>query len=243
MSDDNLTTIGSYSQPYEAHLVKLRLAEHGIPAFIANEHTISINWLYSNALGGVKVQVPRDRAEEAKRILESDAAENIEPVFEDPITCPACGSPDTEPVTLRRFHVAIPLAISAVVTYLLGPAFLMLAFPFFFGGPGVLCHTCGKQTYIGKWPLSKIGTWAGLIVGGLALLLFLQAGYMAWGRDFTWEERDWDQDGETTVMEYLTSGFVEKVPGRREGCFDYYHRMPREKLKEECGFYSGLKMK
>ncbi|MCA9482968.1 MAG: DUF2007 domain-containing protein [Nitrospina sp.] len=243
MNDDNLTTIGSYSQPYEAHLVQQRLRDHGIPAFIANEHTISINWLYSNALGGVQVLVPSDRAEEARRILASDVTHSFEPVFEDPIPCPACGSPDTEPVTLRRFHVAIPLALSAVASYLLGPAFIMLAFPFFFGGPGLLCHTCGRRSYIGKWPLEKIGKWAVLALGGILLLLVVQAWFMAWGQEYAWEERDWNQNGETTVMEYLNSGFVVKVPGRREACFDYYHRVTREKLKEECGFHSGLKLR
>lgn len=243
MSVDNLTTIGSYSQPYEAHLVQQRLRDHGIPAFIANEHTISINWLYSNALGGVQVMVPSDRAEEARRILATNAGDHFEPVYEDPILCPACGSPDTEPVTLRRFHVAVPLLLSAVVSYLLGPAFIMLAFPFFFGGPGVQCHTCGRRSYTGKWPLGKIGKWFGLAAGGLLLLLCLQAWFLAWGQDYTWEERDWNQDGTTTTMEYLNSGFVAKVPANREGCFDYYHRVTREKLKEECDFHTRLEMR
>lgn len=55
---ENLVTIGRYNTPYEANMVKSLLESAGIPAFVADEHIIGMNWLYSNALGGVKVQVP-----------------------------------------------------------------------------------------------------------------------------------------------------------------------------------------
>lgn len=64
-----LVTIASYSMPYEAHIAKSRLDSEGIPAFMADEHTINMQWLYSNALGGVKLQVPEPYAEAAIEIL------------------------------------------------------------------------------------------------------------------------------------------------------------------------------
>ena len=239
---DTLETVGSYSQPYEAHIAQKRLRDSGIPAFLKNEHTISIDWLLSQALGGVKVMVPADRAAEARRVLETDAADHLDPTLEDPITCPICSSPDTEPATVRKFHSAWPFALSAVVFYFFGPEFIILVFPFFFGGPGVQCHTCQRKSYIGKWPLARVGKVLGLGTAILAVLLFLQTLFTAWNKDFKTGERDWNLDGETTLSEYLESAFVIKVPTDRADCFEYYQQITREKLKTECGFGPGPRM-
>jgi hypothetical protein len=92
---ENLVTVGRYSTPYEANMVKSRLESEGIPAFIADEYTIGMNWLYSNALGGVKVRVPESLASEALQILapeiEPSATCNLEAE-----ACPKCGSKNTE---------------------------------------------------------------------------------------------------------------------------------------------------
>lgn len=237
---DHLVTVATYSQPYEAHLAQQRLQEAGIPAFIANEHTISINWLYSNALGGVQVLVPEDRAEEARRLLAEEPLGELPPDYEDPILCPKCGSYDTEPVTVRKVHVWIPLLLSAAVFFLFGPAFILLVFPLFFGGSGVLCHTCGKTSYVGRWPLSRIGWLVGLPVLLVTLVFFLQVAYTAWQQNLSWEERDWNQDGRTTWKEYLESAFVLKQPTANPGCYDYINKWTREKIKTECPGFSPL---
>ena len=64
-------TIATYNMPYQAHLAKARLEAADIPVTIRDEHLISINQLYSPALGGVKVQVPEDKLKEAQEILDS----------------------------------------------------------------------------------------------------------------------------------------------------------------------------
>lgn len=101
-----LVTIASFNMPYQAHLAKTRLEAADIPVFIRDEHTISINQLYSPALGGVKVQVPEDRLKEARDILDSvpdielqDEEALSAPIPAEPgpkhprsIECPHCGS-------------------------------------------------------------------------------------------------------------------------------------------------------
>lgn len=62
--------IKSYSYPYETQIAKARLTSVGIPAIIENEHTINMDWLYSNALSGVRIAVADDRIEVAKFLLE-----------------------------------------------------------------------------------------------------------------------------------------------------------------------------
>lgn len=64
-----LITVATFSFPHEAHFAKMRLDAEGIPAFIADEHTINMQWLYSNAMGGVRLQVPSECAEDALRVL------------------------------------------------------------------------------------------------------------------------------------------------------------------------------
>ena len=67
-----LTTVARYSLPYEAHLARARLESEGIPAFVADEHTINMQWLYSDALGGVRLQVPEPWALRALSVLAED---------------------------------------------------------------------------------------------------------------------------------------------------------------------------
>jgi hypothetical protein len=67
--EEKLVTVAVFQTPYEAGLAKAKLEASGIPAFVADEFTIGSNPLYSNALGGVKVQVPASCAEEASELL------------------------------------------------------------------------------------------------------------------------------------------------------------------------------
>ena len=92
MNESRLTTIASFSFPHEAQLAKTSLDAAGIPAFIADENTINMQWLYSNALGGVKLQVPFQFAEKATEILSQDlSAQTEEECGKNEITCQKCG--------------------------------------------------------------------------------------------------------------------------------------------------------
>ncbi len=78
----------SYSTPGEAQSVVVRLQSAGIGAVLRDQHTVEFNWLISNAIGGVKVEVPDEEYEDALLLLG-------EPLL-DPglVVCPACGSGD-----------------------------------------------------------------------------------------------------------------------------------------------------
>ncbi|MGY7478107.1 DUF2007 domain-containing protein, partial [Klebsiella pneumoniae] len=64
--------VKTFSFPYEAQIAKTQLESFGITAYIANEHTIKLDWFYSNALGGVRLLVPENYVDEAKLFLEKD---------------------------------------------------------------------------------------------------------------------------------------------------------------------------
>ena len=95
--------IASYSYPYEAQIAKARLESVGIPVTIENEHTINMNWLYSNALGGVRVSVPEIYLEEAKYLLGNDFSDDLDREFDilKP-QCPKCKSSSITPYTKGR---------------------------------------------------------------------------------------------------------------------------------------------
>jgi hypothetical protein len=130
MTNDTLVTIATYSMPHEAHIARASLEAADIYAFIANEHTIGMQWFYSNALGGVRLMVAKSDVETALGILGTDFSEelNNEIPIEETI-CPICGSTDVEAYTIG--------AKSAFVTILL------LGFPLLFVKHGIRCRQCG----------------------------------------------------------------------------------------------------
>ena len=112
----SLVTIATYTDAIEAHIARGRLDAEGIPVFVADEHLVWADWLYSNALGGVKLRVARADAERALAVLQ--ALRNGAYALPEPAApcCPACGADDA--VADRRtarialvslFSIAVPL--------------------------------------------------------------------------------------------------------------------------------------
>lgn len=90
MSDESerLVTVARFVTGHEAHMARLKLEGEGIPCFVADELAVTTMVGFSNALGGVKLQVPESRAEEAAGILAGPQAA----IRERPEECPECGS-------------------------------------------------------------------------------------------------------------------------------------------------------
>ncbi|MDC8105209.1 hypothetical protein ACNFU2_09920 [Chryseobacterium sp. PTM-20240506] len=89
-----------YETALEANRDKQILAEKGLNSFIANEQLIQSDWLLSQAVGGIQLQVFEDDLGKATEILK-DYKENenialeVEHTIEDPefdFVCPKCGS-------------------------------------------------------------------------------------------------------------------------------------------------------
>ena len=89
-SSGSLVTLDRFYDPIEARIVAGRLEASGIPVHLAGIHHISANWMLALALGGVQLQVPSARADEAREILAEDVA-----LESDEDHCPNCGSADT----------------------------------------------------------------------------------------------------------------------------------------------------
>lgn len=63
-------TLASFSNPLDAHILRGRLEAEGVECHLADEHIVAANWLYANAVGGVKLQVRREQVDAAAQILE-----------------------------------------------------------------------------------------------------------------------------------------------------------------------------
>jgi hypothetical protein len=106
---DQLVTVETYQFLPQAQAAKLQLEGHEIKVFLADAETVNMDWLLGNAIGNIKLQVPRDQVDKALGLLEEmrDKAsyrqdtddEDEETVClacgaeipEDEACCPSCG--------------------------------------------------------------------------------------------------------------------------------------------------------
>ncbi len=100
MDTSKRVTVARYSLAAEAQLMKNLLEEEGIQAFLADDVLIAMDWLLSNAVGGVKLQVLESDAERATTFIEENSLETLaksKPVNESDVDvkCEACGQMST----------------------------------------------------------------------------------------------------------------------------------------------------
>lgn len=130
MSENTLRAVASFSYPYEAQIAKANLESAGIAAYVADENTINMQWLYSDALGGVRVMVAERDFEQARELLGEDFTDALAAeVALDEIRCSQCGSSDLEPYTEGKRPAFL--------------AFLLIDFPLFKFKHGYKCKRCG----------------------------------------------------------------------------------------------------
>jgi hypothetical protein len=81
-------TLARFERPEEGHLLRMRLEAAGFEAFVQDEATVQLLVLYSNVIGGVRVQVPAEELQEAQDFLLTDTGiDDLEPSRK----CPRCG--------------------------------------------------------------------------------------------------------------------------------------------------------
>lgn len=86
--EDSFTTIAVFQYSSEALIIKGKLESENITVFLADEYTVDMDPLVSNAIGGVKLQVYTEQVERAKDIIRTiDAA-----LLKEQIVCSNCRS-------------------------------------------------------------------------------------------------------------------------------------------------------
>lgn len=125
---DKIVVFETFYNPIEANIVKSRLMDAGIQCFLSDENTITINPLYTQALGGVKLHLFERDVEAAKNVLQDEGVQDaLDQVVDEGFkaddqeaqslkVCPNCGSPNVGYVqaTKRRFGI-----FTVIVSFLL----------------------------------------------------------------------------------------------------------------------------
>lgn len=121
-----MITVASFDNQADAHIAKGRLEAEGLSPVLGDSHLVQTDWLYSAALGGIKLQVPEAQAERARAVLARDhSAELEEEDWAGPEAPPREG-PDRapSPAPCRWAAVAHLAALAGAVIpfgHLLGP--------------------------------------------------------------------------------------------------------------------------
>lgn len=118
-----MKTVANFSIPSEAHVAVTRLHSAGIHAFIRDEATRQMNWLWSNAMGGLRVEVPDEEFEASLELLD------LAPTESGLVTCPFCGSDDITFISLTA-----PSALAIMFHFVLPQK-----------RPRVICNQCHKS--------------------------------------------------------------------------------------------------
>ncbi|MGP8214875.1 MAG: DUF2007 domain-containing protein [Bacteroidia bacterium] len=110
-------TIATFTYPHQAAILQGKLESEGIECYVKDGNTVSANPFYSNAIGGVKIQVKENDVESANKIVKeyydnvnSEEGVSITENGTEPkdelkhgnqeesssvkIKCPSCGSDD-----------------------------------------------------------------------------------------------------------------------------------------------------
>ena len=94
--------IATYTKMEDAHLAASKLQGSGVEAWLRDEATANLYWLYSNAIGGVKVEVTEKDVERAREVLElPKEASGL-------LKCPKC---DSENINLRQMNLLFALGL------------------------------------------------------------------------------------------------------------------------------------
>jgi DNA-directed RNA polymerase subunit M/transcription elongation factor TFIIS len=83
-----MITLTTATYLHEADMIRMRLEASGIKAFIPDQNTSSIQPLFSNAIGGIRIQIDENDLARAREVLKNALPQADRGIFE----CPACKS-------------------------------------------------------------------------------------------------------------------------------------------------------
>jgi hypothetical protein len=96
---DELVTIATFRDVFEADFVKTMLDLEGVPCLLESLDMVLLRWDYSNAVGGIKIKALAQDAERARQLLrekpirpDSTRLKISDPEYD--LACPRCSSLD-----------------------------------------------------------------------------------------------------------------------------------------------------
>lgn len=93
--NDNIVVYQTFTDPVNAHIIKGVLDSNGIECFISDENIVSVNPLYSQAVGGVKLNVFERDVPMINSLLNAgitNEGTEVDEKADSTIICPKCHS-------------------------------------------------------------------------------------------------------------------------------------------------------
>lgn len=87
--------IDGFIDVIQADIVRGRLEAEGIPAILGNRHLVAADWMYAQALGGVRILVPREFVSEARAVIadiDSGKFLDVDEKLRQEAACADCGT-------------------------------------------------------------------------------------------------------------------------------------------------------
>ena len=75
---EDFQTIAVFNYPHEIVILKHRLEQEGIHYYFQNETTLSVAPMYTNAIGGIKLQIHLNDFEAVQKILDDLNRPNLD---------------------------------------------------------------------------------------------------------------------------------------------------------------------
>jgi hypothetical protein len=155
----NPAVVARYSTIGEAQSARSALDAAGVDVDVGDENIVSVNWLYSNAVGGVKLIVRRDDLERAFEVLstpskepaaDDEVTESRPPQSDDqPVICPACGNTKLARIPRLKILAALALVVFGVGVAISQPGLtlaLMVSLALIVSFvPSHRCTSCGEK--------------------------------------------------------------------------------------------------
>jgi len=154
------SVVARYSTVGEAQSSRSALDAAGVDVHVADENIVSIYWLYSNAVGGVKLVVRDDDLERAFEVLSTPPREPTadEEVTEpapvqtevEVATCPSCGSTALARIPRLKIFAALALVVYGVGVAIgqtgLALTFIVVMVLILALVPSHRCTVCGERS-------------------------------------------------------------------------------------------------
>jgi hypothetical protein len=139
---EELVTLWRYRDLPEALVARSKLDSQEVWCVLADDNTVRLDWFWSNAVGGVRLQVADDDAEYAMSLLAEEipagfTAEETGEDYQQP-ECPRCHSRDVTFQSEYRGIALIFLSIAVVTGWI-------LALPVWIPGKSWQCEDCRNR--------------------------------------------------------------------------------------------------
>ncbi|TSJ39030.1 putative signal transducing protein [Fluviicola chungangensis] len=112
-----LLTFKTFDNSIDAHILKIKLESEGITCFLFDENIVSVNPLYSQLVGGIKLKINEEDLAHARNIVLELEQTPYTTDDEQVISCPKCASANIE--SGHKSMKSVGAILSAIASFLL----------------------------------------------------------------------------------------------------------------------------